>query len=622
MVLKATLAALPDIEGLRKLTQSLAMLDAIMSPEWEYRYYSFNSKWDDGEMMASMRNGSGDEYFILVCSLGSQDKNYKQLMTVDSMNFRFFNGGTWDIQRVKPPWGDRRSIYQHILAKIRSGQPGLGEEGELLPDDEIVKGDNRFRWAPGALDGVFGHHGGGTAAADAARKILESFRALAKKANDDRADSLYSMLVEHSALGYVDHLLETVVADDDLDAERLQTIARWVATGAADREPIKCAIALLGVFQGGEDRDLLLTLGRHEEFTLFASVALKNSGDDPELSLWALACLVTGWGRIQIIQRLAETKDEQIKAWMLREGYRNDIMEEYTALICARTGDLLSALRKLQPDEKLLKGAGSLLTTLIRGRGGPSEGIESYVDGAEATELYLQHLQSRDLDLEDFIAVSAIELFLNEEEGEVQDPALGWPKRRATLLDLTGAIRSRPGWEEKVREGLDSQARQTFWTATEAARVLGIDTWDIYFERLKRGEDQWYFVMQTNDHERIDKVVQFAEETVPLQEIASGPADSLGLGPEFQHHSALDFVLQDLRRFPSKGWPLIRAGLQSPVVRNRNMAIQALAAWDRTAWPVEAEALLRRAIEAEPKDETRAIMIKALADESHETSQH
>ncbi len=329
---------------------------------------------------------------------------------------------------------------------------------------------------------------------------------------------------------------------------------------------------------------------------------------------------MTGWGRIQIIERLAETKDEQIKAWMLREGYRNDIMEEYTALICARTGDLLSALRKLQPDEKLLKGAGSLLTTLIRGRGGPSEGIESYVDGAEATELYLRHLRSRDLDLEDFVGVSAIQQFLNEQEGEAHDPALGWPERRGTLLELISAICSRPGWDAKVRGELQSEDRQTFWIATEAARELGIDTWDIYFERLKRGEDQWHFVMQTNDHERIDKVVQFAEQTLPLHEIASGPADSLGLGPEFQHHSAFDFVLQDLRRFPGKGWPLIQAGLQSPVVRNRNMAVQALAAWDRTAWPVEAEALLRRWIEAEPNDDTRETMSKALAGEPHETS--
>lgn len=76
MVSKATLAALPDIEGLRKLTQSLAMLDAIMSPEWEYRYYSFNSKWGECEMMASMRNGSGDEYFILFDSNGAIMKGF------------------------------------------------------------------------------------------------------------------------------------------------------------------------------------------------------------------------------------------------------------------------------------------------------------------------------------------------------------------------------------------------------------------------------------------------------------------------------------------------------------------------------------------------------------------
>jgi len=117
---------------------------------------------------------------------------------------------------------------------------------------------------------------------------------------------------------------------------------------------------------------------------------------------------------------------------------------------------------------------------------------------------------------------------------------------------------------------------------------------------------QWRYVQQ---------VMEFAEETLPLNEIASGPSDSPGLGPEFQHHSALDFVLQELRRFPGKGWRLIQTGMQSPTVRNRNNAVQALARWDRTSWPADAEALLRRAIEAEPNDQTRAIMGKVLAGE-------
>ncbi len=46
------------------------MLDAILSADWEFRYYSFNSKWDTGKMMASMRDGSGDDYFILFYSHG------------------------------------------------------------------------------------------------------------------------------------------------------------------------------------------------------------------------------------------------------------------------------------------------------------------------------------------------------------------------------------------------------------------------------------------------------------------------------------------------------------------------------------------------------------------------
>jgi hypothetical protein len=64
------LRELPTIANLRRLTRSLAMLDAIVSPEWEYRYYSFNSSWADSEMMASMRNGSGDHWFALFCPAG------------------------------------------------------------------------------------------------------------------------------------------------------------------------------------------------------------------------------------------------------------------------------------------------------------------------------------------------------------------------------------------------------------------------------------------------------------------------------------------------------------------------------------------------------------------------
>ncbi|TWU07060.1 hypothetical protein CA54_54650 [Symmachiella macrocystis] len=65
MISARNLSKLPDIAGLRRLFQSLAMLDAILSPEWEHRYYSFNCHWAPEEELGSMRNGCGDELFAL-----------------------------------------------------------------------------------------------------------------------------------------------------------------------------------------------------------------------------------------------------------------------------------------------------------------------------------------------------------------------------------------------------------------------------------------------------------------------------------------------------------------------------------------------------------------------------
>jgi len=59
------LLQLPGVISLKRLLQSVAMLDAVICPEWEYRHYSFNAKWAAGEMMGSMRNGQGDDFFAL-----------------------------------------------------------------------------------------------------------------------------------------------------------------------------------------------------------------------------------------------------------------------------------------------------------------------------------------------------------------------------------------------------------------------------------------------------------------------------------------------------------------------------------------------------------------------------
>lgn len=61
----------PGIEILRARLISLATLDAILSPDWGERYYSFDPSWGKREQMGSMRNGSGDEFFVHFSSAGA-----------------------------------------------------------------------------------------------------------------------------------------------------------------------------------------------------------------------------------------------------------------------------------------------------------------------------------------------------------------------------------------------------------------------------------------------------------------------------------------------------------------------------------------------------------------------
>ena len=76
MISSRSVSELPEIDEVKRISQSIATLDAIMTDEWEYRYFSFDANWGEGETLASMRDGSGDSYFILFNSFGAVIKGY------------------------------------------------------------------------------------------------------------------------------------------------------------------------------------------------------------------------------------------------------------------------------------------------------------------------------------------------------------------------------------------------------------------------------------------------------------------------------------------------------------------------------------------------------------------
>lgn len=216
-----------------------------------------------------------------------------------------------------------------------------------------------------------------------------------------------------------------------------------------------------------------------------------------------------------------------------------------------------------------------MISALIAG--GPAENIDDYDDAPRAVELLIGHLQREARGLSQFLAVDQIERFLAEDDERwASRVERGWSARlRAGLRIQCGQIKSQPEWTNRAVVALEAENERTFHEGDGVARLLGLDTLEVHLRRLVADPNGpgWYTLMEVVDTTRIDRAVEQAERSLPLAEIASGPSDELGLGPGFRSHQALGFVVQGLRRFPGKGWPLIAAALRSPVVNNRNMGL-------------------------------------------------
>jgi hypothetical protein len=78
---------LPDIATVRDRSRAMAMLDAIMSNGSGFGYYSFDAFWSPTEAVASMSNGSGDEYRIFFTPAGAFARGFDHESSMSPYNF-------------------------------------------------------------------------------------------------------------------------------------------------------------------------------------------------------------------------------------------------------------------------------------------------------------------------------------------------------------------------------------------------------------------------------------------------------------------------------------------------------------------------------------------------------
>jgi hypothetical protein len=131
---------LPDIPVVRDRSRSLAMLDAILMPAWEYRYYSFDAHWGPGQERASMRNGSGDEYAIVFSPVGALVRvlDHESPMS------------PWTLRPSRPWPGVLDSVPAVFQALLQ--EPAFISEGVFMASACLWRQTTDDRWHTGAID--------------------------------------------------------------------------------------------------------------------------------------------------------------------------------------------------------------------------------------------------------------------------------------------------------------------------------------------------------------------------------------------------------------------------------------------------------------------------------------
>ncbi|PPK64029.1 hypothetical protein V5P93_006406 [Actinokineospora auranticolor] len=484
------------------------------------------------------------------------------------------------------------SIHDHIAAHLNPGGRGLLPGGEVLPDDEIdaSHGGGRTRWA--------GVEYAGRGAAGVPELVAVAAR------DPSGYEPLYAALCEPDVVAQLDDVLARV-RGLDLDTG---VLARRLVTGARHRAPVKFGTALLG----SADTELLLLVGRHEEFTRFAVAAVRATHPDPEPVLLALARGVDGWGRITAVEQFAEPAGAEVRDWLLRGGFRNSVVDNYLAFRAATVGRLADALAAQEIDPELLDGASDILCGLIEG--GPAEGVDDYDDASLALWLLVGHLARHGTDLRHFVAVARVEEFLAG-PGWDERYARGWDlARHDSLVRRCRDLMADPRWHGLTLRDLESPDDRAFQDASYAAARLGIDRFPATVRRLRAtlADDDWFTLMSQATAERLPTILELAGSTLPLGELASGPADILAVARRWSAHVVLGTVVTGLRDFPGQGTEFVLTAVRSPVLDNRAVGVRTLTGWGPESWEPVVQAVLRVAVAEEPDPTLRERMAQLL----------
>lgn len=517
------------------------------------------------------------------------------------------------------------SLYEHIRANRMPQSAGAPASASVLPDepadDAAPFGGPRIRWAAGARDGVAVFHvssrqPGIRQVAPIVDALLLYVRNPAVKEREGLEQVVSRVVGDEAFVPFVGPVLDRL--EHALDDEERGSLARVQIPGALRkllleterRDTLKLAIALLGAFGAQEDKDVLETVGLHDEFTLYAIDALGAIFPDAIDSLLLFAMALSGWGKIHavlaLVDRLSEAgpRHDEIAGLLLRSGCENGVQHGYLALPIAMSAGLAAALApERKPDAELLYGAGLILSALAEdaASGGPTGDMGDYPEGALATKRFLEAMTAPGSPgatrLDSFLAVSSLRTFMKEAvaHDETRWAELGWKSDLVSeLTAMADAFIGREPWRTQALDALRDGDAIERWKARSVCRVLEVPM-AMELEMVVGADPSdvgaWHDLSTQADRDGMERAVQVAPGLLRLDKLfAPGPSTSLGFGPDFPRFEICDALANGLAKFPGSGGAFLQVLLQSPSVRNRHSALRAYESWPQLG-PADREAI-------------------------------
>ena len=468
---------------------------------------------------------------------------------------------------VMNPWDNKEPIAAYIEAQAKAGH--IGDE---LPDDVLLYDEHHPRMAPGEADQMDAEH----VLPGYTKKLVKLFLEQANNPSNKTRKVTYEKILDEKVVNYFEELIEELT-ETEFDEAKIQQEALWLLEHATHREAVKFAIALLGFTKCEPYKERLETIAKHEEFTGVVLFALRNGAGYSNDFVLQLAKELNGWGKVAAIDFL-EANNNDVKHWLLTEGYKTAVAKQYIAMHCVEKGKLDIALHEKEISQQLYDGANDLIQILLEDFS--YDRLEMFEYTGQVLMRFTHHAKTHASRLSHISTLGQIVVYMDRDEEAWEELyEMSWkPHERNAVNASIEAIKAEGRGKEEALTILQSGVEDDE-AALEVALFYKLDVAEIIFEKLnQKPVTSFYYgiIMAYEDTKQIERLSEFA-----LQQF------DIGALKDLEKH-CIRMIISNLYDLEGVGKRLLTECLLSEDAELQYHALLSLEDWSKESWSDEA----------------------------------